>query len=315
MEPQRTIARPGPRRRRRPAGAAAAPLVALIATACAGGTRAPRSSSLPPDVLRQVLAGAASLQLPGDEASVPLVGTPTLPLVTVRLNDRATARFLVDLGSNVVIVRRDVFARARGTVLVDRDTHDIGRFDTLALGGAVYRGVAVGIYEELDVDGVVGYNLLRHSAFTIDFPGQRLRLHHGRLAPTDPGVARFTDDDGMPMVGARVGDAALTVNLDTGARECMTIPPALVDRVAWTAPPAPGPVLTNNQTGAVQVLAGHAAGAAVLGPLRIERPLVYVNRDADHAWLGAACMNGAAWTFDPERRLVRVALAGGPAGG
>jgi len=315
MEPEPTIARSGRRRWCPPAGGVAALLAGSIATACTGGAKAPRSDTLPPGVLHQILAGAASLDLPADVVAARLVGTPTLPLVAVRLNDRATASFLVDLGSNVVIVRRDVFVRAGGTVLVDRDTHDVGRFDTVALGGAVYRGVAVGIYEQLDVDGVIGYNLLRHSSFTIDFPGQQLGLHQRRLAPTDPGVVPFTDGDGMPMVAARVGDAELTVNLDTGARECMTIPPALVDQVAWTAPPVPGPVLTNNQTGAVRVLAGHAAGVVALGPLRIDRPLVYVNRDAEHAWLGAACMNDAAWTFDPERRLVRIELAGGPGGG
>jgi hypothetical protein len=239
---------------------------------------------------------------------VPLVGTPTLPLVEVSLNHGPAARFLIDLGTNVVIVRRDVFERAKGNILFDRETKPIGEFASLAIGRAVFPNVAVGIYEELDVDGVIGFNLLRLCSFTIDYPRQRFSLHRGVLpSPAeDPTVIEYTARDRMPMVAASLGGHAITLNLDTGAKEWMTIPPALADELAWETKPAAGRDVWNNQTGTTQVLEGRPKGDLALGPLTVPAPLVYVNPDAEQAWVGSSVMRSAVWIFDPQHRRLRV---------
>ena len=42
-------------------------------------------------------------------------------------------------------------------------------FDSLRVGDARFEVVVGGAYDSLDVDGVIGYNLLRLSSFTLDY--------------------------------------------------------------------------------------------------------------------------------------------------
>jgi hypothetical protein len=94
------------------------------------------------------------------------------------------------------------------------------------------------------------------------------------------------------------------MNLDTGAAEWMTVPPSLQSQLRWAVTPVPGRTTSNNQTGSTQVLEGRLADTLRFGELTIISPLVYINPDADDAWLGAAAMAGAVWTFDPRQRRV-----------
>ena len=136
-------------------------------------------------MVARLRAGAAQLVLPGDSVVLPLVGTPTLPLVEATINGAGPYRLLIDLGSNVILLRRNVVDASRGTVLVDRARSDIAHVDAIGLGPARLEDVTIASYDELDVDGVLGYNALQHSSFTLDFPGQRLVLHRRELPEPD----------------------------------------------------------------------------------------------------------------------------------
>jgi predicted aspartyl protease len=249
---------------------------------------------------------------PGDSVELPLVGSPTLPLVEVQINGAGPYRLLIDLGSNVTLLRRNVVDASKGAVMVERSTSDIVHVDTIALGDARLEDATVGSYDELDVDGVLGYNVLQHASFTLDFPRQRLVLHRRALSePDGKTIFPYKIEARMPFVTVRLGGESLSVNLDTGASEWMTIPPDLQSRLRWQAPPAPGRMTSNNQTGDTRVLEGHLAGTLRFGELKIASPLIYVNPDAAHPWLGAAAMAGAVWTFDPRRQRVQVTVPKG----
>ncbi|MGH7571437.1 MAG: aspartyl protease family protein [Gemmatimonadota bacterium] len=268
------------------------------------------AQALPDSLVDRIRAGAAGLVLPGDSVALPLVGTPTLPLVEVSVNGTGPYRFLIDLGSNVTLLRRNVVDASRSTVLVDRPTSDIVHVEAIALGDARLEGVTVASYDELDVDGVLGYNVLQYSSFTLDFPSQRLVLHRGSLPPPDGRtVFSYQLVGRMPYITVRLGSDSLLVNLDTGAAEWMTVPPSWMSRLRWVAAPVPGRTTFNNQSGSTQVLEGRLADTLRLGELTIMAPLVYVNPDAEDAWLGAAAMAGAIWTFDPRQRRVQVRTA------
>lgn len=268
------------------------------------------AQALPDRLVEQIRAGAAALVLPVDSVALPLVGASVLPLVEVSVNGTGPYRFLVDLGSNVTLLRRNVVDASRSTVLVERSTSDIVHVAAIGLGGARLEGVTVASYDELDVDGVLGYNVLQYSSFTLDFPGQRLVLHRDSLPPPDDRTVFSYELVGrMPYITVRLGLDSLLVNLDTGATEWMTVPPSWQSRLRWAVAPVPGRTTFNNQTGSTQVLEGRLADTLRFGELAIISPLVYVNPDADDAWLGAAAMAGAVWTFDPRQRRVQVRKA------
>ena len=268
------------------------------------------AQALPDSLVERIRAGASGLMLPGDSVAVPLVGGPTLPLVEVGVNGTGPYRFLIDLGSNVTLLRRNVVDASRSTVLVERTTSDIVHVAAIALGDARLEDVTVASYDELDVDGVLGYNVLQYSSFTLDFPGQRLVLHRSSLPPADGRtVFSYQLVGRMPYISVRLGLDSLLLNLDTGASEWMTVPPSWQSSLPWEAVPVPGRRTFNNQTGSTQVLEGRLAGTLRFGELTIISPLVYVNPDAEDAWLGAAAMAGAVWTFDPQQRRVQVRTA------
>ncbi|MGE3526430.1 MAG: aspartyl protease family protein [Gemmatimonadales bacterium] len=285
----------------------------LVLLASLVGLIAPRTASgqvLADTLVKRILAGASRLVLPEDSVVLRLVGAPTLPLVEVSVNGTGPYRFLIDLGSDVTLLRRDVVDASNSAVLVERPTTDIVHVDAIGLGNAQLEDLTVGSYDELDVDGVLGYNVLQYSSFTLDFPRQRLVLHR-RVLPVPDGVTVFSyelHDGHRPYVMVAVGSDSLLVNLDTGASEFMTIPPDLQARLRWSTPPAPGRTTINNQTGRSRVDEGRLAGTLRLGQLMVESPLVYVNPDAEDAWIGAGAMRQAVWTFVPAQRRVQVTV-------
>lgn len=265
------------------------------------------AQALPDSILAQIRAGAAGSVLRADSAVVPLVGTPTLPLVEVRINGHGPFRFLIDLGSNVVVVRRSIADAAEGAVLFDRPRGDIIRFDSITVGNVRFDRVLAAGYDTLDVDGVLGYNVLQLLSFTLDYPNQALALHARALPPPDfETVFPYTVEGRMPMLAAYVGMDSLLVNLDTGAAEWMTIPPGLRSRFRWRGTVRPGRITYNNQTGSQRVDEGRLEDTVRVGPLTFPTMLVFINPDADGPWIGSAAMQDAVWTFDPRNRRVSI---------
>jgi len=256
------------------------------------------------DALRK---GPASSQLGEDGAAVPLVGDPLVPQVEVVVNGRGPYRMLVDLGSNVTLLRRDVVEAAEVQVLVERSSTDIARIDALRIGAALFTDVHVASYDVLDVQGVLGFNLLDDFPFTLDYPAKRLSFSHAGIeAPLGHGVLRYELIGRMPFLRVVIAGESLPFNLDTGASEWMTIPMAWKERFTWKNPPAGGPMTRNNQTGDTRVLTGVLAEPVLLGEHRFEGHPVYLNEDAEEAWFGSSYLKQFALTFDPERLLVRI---------
>jgi hypothetical protein len=115
----------------------------------------------------------------------------------------------------------------------------------------------------------------------------------------------------MPFVRAVTGRDTLLLNFDTGATEWLTMPLVWKDRLLWDDIPRPGPTVTNNQTGETRVLVARLASPLRVGVFEIERPLVYLNADADEGWLGSGLLRHFTLVFDPRHQRVRLVSAWG----
>jgi hypothetical protein len=263
------------------------------------------AQTLSPETLAALRRGAESRNVPAAGARVALLGPRALPLVEVSINGAGPYRFLVDLGSNVVIVRRSIADAAGMHVLMERPGTDIVRADEVRMGDVVFSSVVMGAYDELDVDGVLGYNILQGDELALDFPARILELGPAAFAEGGPAM-EYVVEGRLPYLPAHVGDRAMKLNLDTGATNWIVFPEAWISWLPLVAPPVPGPVLFNNQTGATRNRIGQLAVDLVVGPHVIRRPVIFFDPEVDDAWLGSALLADSRVELDTRAHRARI---------
>lgn len=279
-------------------------LVLTLAMALVQPVGRAAAQSLSPDQLESVRRGAATLDLREDSVTVALQGRPELPLVEVTVNGAGPYQFLVDLGSNVVIARRTVLEQAGAEMVLERAGTDIMRVPVLSIGGAEYGDVWIGAVDTLDVDGVLGYNLLSLSQFGLDFAARELVIG-GEPLPTGPATLPYVVQGRMPYVHATAAGRPVLLNFDTGASNWITFPARLADSLPLLNPPVPGPTLWNNQTGRKRVTLARLDGELRIGAYRVPYPVIWFDDSVDDAWLGAALLRDVALRFDPAAQRMR----------
>jgi hypothetical protein len=172
----------------------------------------------------------------------------------------------------------------------------------------VFTAVTGASYDELDVDGVLGFNIVRAFSFTMDYPGMRFSFHRDTLpTPNGRDVVPYEVMGRMPYVRGVSGSDTLLLNINTGAVEWMTVPLAWKDRLRWEEQPSPGPRVSNNQTGETGVMVARLATPIRLGAIGLGRPRVYLNPDADDGWLGNELLQQFTLTFDTRNNRLRLA--------
>jgi hypothetical protein len=267
--------------------------------------------ALSPDLLARIQRGAASVTLEGGRSTVPLVGPPTLPLVEVRLNGMGPYRLLVDLGSNIFLLRRAVAERVGARTLLHRDAkdRDIIECDSLRVGGALFRSVVGGQYETLDVDGVIGYHMLTNLVITLDYPNRQFSLSRDSIGPasTQDRQVPYVELGRLPAVPVHIKGRTWSFLLDTGASGTFDIPADSSRSLSFAQPPVSGKVAWNNQTGSSQTLIGRLAGSVVIGSIVVPNPEVVLDPALGMPQLGSGWLQQFRVTIDTHHRVVRFA--------
>ena len=225
--------------------------VAVVASSCAtpggapwqgaGAGAAASPAPLSPELIERVRRGPARARLHGASVVVPLRGSRELPLVAARIDGRGPFDLLVDLGSNVTLLS-GATARASGArLVVERGGRgDIWEVGEVAMGGWVLEDLVIGSYEELDVAGVLGYNALDRTPFTIDYPRMQLRLGAGEGPRNAARAIPFQLVGRMPVVPGSIGGVELGLFLDTGASNWLSMPAGMEASVPLAGPPCRG---------------------------------------------------------------------------
>jgi hypothetical protein len=282
----------------------------LLLFACAlGWTATGCSDRVSPELLAQVRRGAASTEFRASAVDVPLVGGKDRPLVEVTLNGKGPYRFLLDAGGNVVTLKRSVAVAVGATPLRLREARDVVRLESLDLGGATFHQVVAVAEPELDVDGVLGFNVFTRGLLTLDYPAQRLTWTPAGTLPRGTGqesIMTYELRDRMPYVPLHLGAETLWFNLDTGATRSFYLPARMQERFSLAGPVTEGPRLWNQATGSFSTRQGRLARDLRLGPHTFERPVVVFSTNTEELLLGSGALKDFVVTFDLGQRRVRL---------
>ncbi len=151
-----------------------------------------RASLLLPVAL---LNGCAATWASRPDASAPFFADRELPRVEVKLNGQGPFRFLVDTGADGCLVGKRAAARLGLKLGKDgvlrgvggRERANAAVLESLSVGGLEAHDVRVAVaIEPLDVDGILGYQLLKGYRVTFDYPAARVTFE--KSPPPEPVV-------------------------------------------------------------------------------------------------------------------------------
>lgn len=258
-------------------------------------------------LLEEIRRGPAAIELNGEVLSVPIVGSRTLPLLEVLVNGRGPYRMLIDFGANVILLRDSVARHSNARMILDRERSDILRVEEMKVGKATFRDVVVGATDNLDVDGVLGFNFFRDLLVEIDFPKMKLELSRGRLPdPDGREILPYEVEERMPFLPVTIGGRKVSMNFDTGAVGWFVIPPENKEGLPFGASPVPGPKMWNNQTGWTRVETARLAADLRFGRYTVATPRMEIDAGASFPFFGCALLQRFVLTFDIPNRRVRI---------
>jgi hypothetical protein len=247
-------------------------------------------------------------------------------LVDATINGRGPYTLLIDTGAATCILSPAVAAAmpertgptlfaamgASGkTVVVTRKV----RIDCLEVGGP---GQPVLRLENLDapvfdlssfetplggtLDGILGYPAFRDVLLTLDYPAGAVRLARDSLSP-GPDSTRLLDGN-SPRVQFTIQGRPMKAILDSGSGGWFMLKGTGPGSEPFEYSSPPAPIGSYIAVGGRELShAGRLRGAATLGPMEIEAPILESSRHA--SLIGAKVMQHAAIDFDQRAGLVR----------
>jgi len=238
--------------------------------------------------------------------TIPITGSKTLPCLEVRINGKGPYRFLIDLGSNVVLFKQSVVEDANVNILVDRSRGDIVKADLFQIGNSVFNEVHGAAYENLDVDGVIGFNLLKKANFFIDYPNMLFEFIDEEPETKDSSYIKYELIGRMPYLKSKIGNKFSYINFDTGAALWLYFPLQLKDSFQLKTPISEFKEMTNNQTGKVMTYIGQLKDDVIFGNYTISSPVVVFDPNIEDIYVGSSLLNQFKLSFFTKSELVKM---------
>lgn len=216
----------------------------------------------------------------------------------VHINGAGPWPFLLDTGAGRTMVDPDVLREARVVRRVDSlrigefSAHDVGygRLEMEELSAALGRRV----------EGILGHPVFAGTLVTYDYPAREVILQVGELSDDDEGVVA-TRADVRPFVRSDIGGRPRWVLIDTGSSRGLTLREPQM--LAWESPM----VATGARVrvdGVHLVRSGRLAGAASIGLIRVDRPVISNSVSVD--LVGQEVLRHYRLTFDQRNDRLRI---------
>lgn len=238
--------------------------------------------------------------------TLPITGSNTLPCLDIMINDKGPYRFLIDLGSSVINFKQSVVEDAKMNIVVDRERGDIAMANKIQIGNSVFLNVFGAVYEDLDVDGVIGFNLVGKGNFMMDYPNMKFAFISETNEPKDSTYSKYEEIGRMPYLKSKIGNKNAYINFDTGASGWLYFPSSFKDSLNFKTPIQNGKEMWNNQTGTTQSANAQISDNVSFGNFVIKEPKVIFLPDIEDVFVGSSLLKDFKLTFYTSQKLVKM---------
>jgi CubicO group peptidase (beta-lactamase class C family) len=193
--------------------------------------------------------------IPEGGVEVEMLRNGHLPAVRLMVNGQGPFLFAIDTGGmgsarldSTLVVKLGLkpIGQARAGDPSGRNMRlmDLVHVQSIEIGGARFENMTAAVrdYNERllgePIDGVLGFGLFKECLFTLDYPGNRVKIELGDLPPVDGrDVIPFTAERGIPMIQLQVDSLWVDADVDAGAMGGFMLPASLASRLALASEP------------------------------------------------------------------------------
>lgn len=271
----------------------------------------------PPAPVQDMARVPLAPQLAGGSVTVPMLAGDTLPVVDVVVNGKGPYRFGIETGAPFVAIREQVAGDLHLHAVASGEV-PLYVLDTISLPGLTFARVpAIGMpFRDPNIDGVLGLNAFDALLLTLDYPGRRVTLARGVLAPAD-GKTILPAERVAFGYGIALDIAGYKTDafVDTRSQTTLSLSPAMAKRISFESPP----VVTGKAAGAgfapTEVRSARIAGDVVFGAFSVKSPIASVVQLPPYlpqeALLGNSVLAHFIVTLDERSGLIRFLMPNG----
>jgi len=243
-----------------------------------------------------------------------------MPLVQVQVNGRGPYTFGIDTGTGTEALVAPALAEELGLPTIG--TVEAGdpsgknprqlpqvRLAKLSVAGVDFAGITAAVYApsqaEGRCDGILGFPLFREYLLTLDYPGARLAIDKGAIAPAKDGTTvQFRAPDGVPVVDLTVGSETVPAVIDSRGSG-LALPGSMASRLRISGEPV---VIGRGRTisGEFEIRGVELAEDVLLGGYRFQRSFVALHPHFPVGNVGGIVLRSFVLTFDQRNKLLRL---------
>jgi Aspartyl protease len=256
--------------------------------------------------------------------TVPIQYRGCFPVVEVMINGQGPFLFSIDTGSApkadidtalVAKLKLPVNGKVRGG---DPSGRNAREFDTVAvdsikLGDVEFRNVTALSRDQRtgpnapQVDGVLGFPLFEDYLLTLDYPGQRVVLARGEIAPANGSdILAFDNPRRIPVVEISLADLKLRAHIDSGNHvDGFILPAELIEKLKLASEPVTvGRARSVNNE--IEIKQVQLSDTIKLGSFEFPKPVIAFPALSETN-IGFKILREFTLTFDQKNKRVKLA--------
>jgi hypothetical protein len=255
----------------------------------------------------------------GNAAKLPISFINGLPVIKVFVNNKGPFLFVLDIGTNTVIVSSKLFTEAgllkNGKVRADDGSgRNIKIMDKTSITNITMNqfmvsnvlAVVSDVEKQLgkEVSGVIGLAMFKKHLLTLDFQKNELHVKNGRLSAGE-NILPFKEINGTPAVPIEIGTYKFDAIFDSGNSGFLSVSDSFLPKFDLASEPVVvGEAETiNNKIPIKQARINHSL---VVGKLSFANPVIEFNGLLSQANIGIQLMKKMTLTFDQVNKMVRI---------